>query len=68
MPARGAYFKACAKCGALVEREAKQCPVCGSTSFVNEWEGVLIVLDAEKSYVAQALNVKRAGRYALKYT
>jgi len=59
-------FKACIKCRALVPIETQVCPVCGSTEFSTEWSGIIIVVDPEKSEVAKFLNIKVAGRYALK--
>lgn len=50
----------------MVEPEVEVCPNCGGKTFTTEWEGVVIVLDAERSEVARILDVKKPGRYALK--
>ncbi|MEM1619498.1 MAG: transcription elongation factor subunit Spt4 [Fervidicoccaceae archaeon] len=59
-------MKACTRCKLLVEPEVEVCPNCGGKTFTTEWEGVVIVLDAERSEVARILDVKKPGRYALK--
>ncbi len=59
-------FKACRRCKALVPREAEQCPICGSKDFTMEWEGIVIILDVEKSQVARMLGITKPGRYAIK--
>jgi DNA-directed RNA polymerase subunit E" len=59
-------LKACRQCKALVPRDAKECPVCGSRNFTDDWEGALIVLDPEKSRIARSAGVEKPGRYAVK--
>jgi len=59
-------FKACRRCKSLVPREATRCPVCGSTDLTEDWEGVIVVIDLEKSQLAKKLGITRPGRYALK--
>ncbi len=66
MPVKGKIFKACRKCKALVDRNTSECPICGSREFSEEWEGVVIVLDPEKSEIAKLLGVEKPGRYAIK--
>lgn len=50
----------------LVEPRIEVCPNCGSRVFSNEWSGLVIVMDVEKSLVAKKLNIKTPGMYALK--
>ncbi len=57
--------KACKKCNALYEKEAK-CPRCGATEATDSWKGRVIILDPEKSEVAQKLKLKEKGSYAIK--
>jgi DNA-directed RNA polymerase subunit E" len=59
-------FKACIRCKALLPPDTQKCPICGSTEFTNEWSGMIIVIDPEKSDVAKLLGIKTPGRYALK--
>jgi DNA-directed RNA polymerase subunit E" len=63
---RAPPFKACRRCKSLVPREATRCPVCGSTDLTEDWEGVIIVVDPEKSLLAKKLEITKPGRYALK--
>ncbi|MCD6301436.1 MAG: DNA-directed RNA polymerase, subunit E'' [Staphylothermus sp.] len=66
MPTRGKPFKACRKCKALVNKETNVCPVCGSSDFTDEWEGMVIILDPENSEIAKMLGITKPGRYAIK--
>ncbi|MEM0153059.1 MAG: transcription elongation factor subunit Spt4 [Ignisphaera sp.] len=59
-------FKACIRCKALLQPDVQKCPVCGSAEFTNEWSGMVIIVDPEKSDVAKLLGIKTPGRYALK--
>jgi len=54
---------ACRKCKALTS--GKVCPVCGSTDLTSRWSGLIVILDPDKSKVAQILNIKSKGRYAI---
>lgn len=58
-------FKACTSCRYLVNREAAKCPNCGSDSFTDDWRGVILIIDHEKSSVSKHLNIKKEGKYAL---
>ncbi len=59
-------FKACRKCKALVPRDVTQCPVCDSKDFTEEWEGMVVIIDVEKSEVAKILGITKPGKYAIK--
>lgn len=59
-------FKACAKCRLLVLHEEEKCPNCGSTTFTEEWSGIAIILDPDKSEVAKILGITKPGKYAIK--
>ena len=59
-------FKACIKCKLLVPFNVEECPNCGSTEFSDDWEGMVIIIDPEKSLMAQKLELKKPGRYAVK--
>ncbi|MCX8186861.1 MAG: transcription elongation factor subunit Spt4 [Sulfolobales archaeon] len=59
-------FKACTKCRFLASQEEQKCPICGSDTFTDEWSGVAIVLDPEKSEIARLLGISKPGKYALK--
>ncbi len=55
---------ACRKCRALTTEKA--CPNDGSTELSNEWSGLIIIINSEKSQVAKTLGITKPGRYALK--
>ncbi|MCI2415266.1 MAG: DNA-directed RNA polymerase, subunit E'' [Candidatus Aramenus sp.] len=57
-------FKACKNCKALVPEDQEVCPVCGGSSFADEWEGMVIVID-ENSEVAHLMGVKKPWRYTI---
>jgi DNA-directed RNA polymerase subunit E" len=44
----------------------KACPNDGSTELSNEWSGLIIIINPDKSQVAKTLNITKPGRYALK--
>jgi DNA-directed RNA polymerase subunit E" len=56
--------KACSSCHTLTKESS--CPRCKSTSLSDDFGGLLIVFDPERSSIAKAMNVKEKGRYALK--
>ncbi len=57
--------KACRNCRKVIE-EGKECPVCGSTSFTTFWRGYVVIIDPEKSGIAQKMGVSRVGKHALR--
>ncbi|HDJ89399.1 MAG TPA: DNA-directed RNA polymerase, subunit E'' [Thermoprotei archaeon] len=65
MPGRkSALFKACRKCKYLVPLQEKVCPNCGSRDFSEDWSGMIIIFTTE-SYIAQKLELKKTGKYAI---
>ncbi len=48
------------------EETAEVCPVCGSNQFTTFWRGYTIILNPEKSEVAQKMGITKAGKYALR--
>jgi len=64
LPKRGLPFKACRNCHYLVSDDEVKCPACGSKTFSSEWDGLVIILNAE-SETAKILNKKKTGRYAI---
>ncbi len=42
------------------------CPVCKNTEFSDDYSGLLVVLDANNSILAEKLNTSESGNYALK--
>ncbi len=55
---------ACRKCRMLTTEKA--CPNDGSTELSNEWSGLIVIINADKSQVAKTLAITKPGRYALK--
>ena len=56
--------KACKSCKIFVK--GNQCPLCHSGDLVTSWKGRVIVLDSEKSEIAQKMGIKVKGEYAIK--
>jgi DNA-directed RNA polymerase subunit E" len=56
--------KACKNCRFITKE--KKCPACGSEDLTENWRGVILIVDPEKSEVAKQLGIKFAGRYAAK--
>ena len=57
--------KACRDCKLLILK-GDECPKCGGQSFVTNWKGRIIVLDASKSQIAQKMGVEENGEFAIK--
>ena len=56
-------MKACKNCHMLTKENI--CPVCG-TPTSSQYKGYLIVVDSRDSKIAQKMNIKTPGKYALK--
>lgn len=56
--------RACANCHFITKENV--CPKCRSTTFSEDWGGIVVVFDPENSAVAKAMKIKEKGRYALK--
>ena len=56
--------KACRVCRAITT--AERCPLCGSYSLSQDFEGFVIVLDPENSKIAKEMDIKKPGLYAVK--
>ena len=56
--------RACKNCKAITEKN--KCPICGSEQFSESYKGKLVVLNAEKSLIAQKTGKKVKGEYAIK--
>jgi DNA-directed RNA polymerase subunit E" len=56
--------KVCKVCKLFVEGEV--CPVCKGNQFTTVFQGRLNILDVNKSYIAQQIDIKEKGRYAIK--
>jgi len=56
--------RACANCHFITKENV--CPRCKSTSFSDDYGGLVVVFNPETSAIAKAMNIKEKGRYALK--
>ena len=56
--------KVCKKCKTIYEGD--KCPNCGNQEYTESFKGKVIILDPEKSEIAQHLNIKNKGSYAIK--
>jgi len=56
--------RACRECSYLTTETT--CPNCKSTSFSDDYSGLVIIFDPENSAIAQAMKTTKKGRYALK--
>lgn len=56
--------RACKECHFISEKT--ECPACGAKELSKQWQGAVIILDPKRSWIAQEMNIKAPGRYALK--
>ncbi len=56
--------KACKICNTIHENE--KCPNCDSKESTETFKGRIIILNPEKSEIAQKLNLKNKGNFAIK--
>ncbi|MDH5403939.1 MAG: DNA-directed RNA polymerase, subunit E'' [Candidatus Heimdallarchaeota archaeon] len=60
-------MKACRVCRFLIEdKKENRCLSCNSTDLSEDYSGVVIIIDPEKSEIAKKLNVNKPGSYALR--
>lgn len=55
---------ACRNCRLIIAKNL--CPDCKTTNASDDWLGEVIILDPEKSQIAQSMGIKNPGRYALR--
>ncbi|MCK5149482.1 DNA-directed RNA polymerase subunit E'' [Candidatus Pacearchaeota archaeon] len=56
--------KACKICKRIYEGD--QCPGCESKESTDSFKGRIVVLNPENSEIAQKLNIKKKGNFAIK--
>lgn len=56
--------KACKICNKIYEGD--KCPECDSKNSTDAFKGEIVVLNPEKSEIAQKLNLKKKGNFAIK--
>ena len=57
-------MRACRYCKNISDETV--CPVCRNTEFSDDYSGLLVVLDADNSILAEKLDTNEPGNYALK--
>lgn len=61
-----AKAKACKLCSTILEEGGDKCPNCGSKELTENFKGRAVILDPEKSEIANKLNLKEKGNFAIK--
>jgi DNA-directed RNA polymerase subunit E" len=56
--------KACKICNHIYDGD--KCPKCGAKEYSETFKGRIIVIDPEKSEIAQKLNLNSKGNFAIK--
>jgi len=56
--------KACRNCHTITDGNI--CPECKSTDLSDDFNGIVIILDPERSEIAKLMNIKKKGRYAVR--
>ncbi|MDR0524147.1 MAG: DNA-directed RNA polymerase, subunit E'' [Candidatus Methanoplasma sp.] len=59
----GPSYRACKQCYFVTEGDT--CPRCGGQTS-KEWQGLVAVVDFEKSDIARKMGIAANGKYALK--
>jgi DNA-directed RNA polymerase subunit E" len=56
--------KVCKTCKLFVEGQS--CPVCKNSKLTENWKGRIYITSPEESMIAEKVNVKIKGEYAIK--
>ena len=56
--------KACKNCRIFVK--GNECPLCKSSDLTSNWKGRMIIIDSNKSMIAEKLGIKTKGEYIIK--
>lgn len=56
--------KVCKKCKLFVDGNV--CPICKGNQFTDNWKGRIVIIDPEKSEIAQKMEITHKGEYAIK--
>jgi len=56
--------RACRNCHIITDGTV--CPECKSTDLSDDFGGVVIILDPERSEIAKLMSIKKKGRYAVR--
>jgi|TARA_Y100000031_G_C8060355_1_gene310335 DNA-directed RNA polymerase subunit E" len=55
--------KACKNCRKITEEST--CPICHGNELSTRWRGLAVIINPDKSQVAEKLEIKEKGEYAL---
>jgi len=56
--------KACKNCKRIIKGSI--CPICKKTELTASWKGFVVVVDPERSEIAEILGIETPGKYALR--
>lgn len=56
--------KACKHCKIII-KGGNQCPICNSKDLSSKWDNYVIILNSEKSKIAEKLNFKFNSSFAI---
>ena len=56
--------KVCRTCKIFVE--GPSCPICKRNQFSDNWKGRLVIIDSQKSGIANNMDITVKGEYAIK--
>jgi len=56
--------KVCKTCKIFVDGNV--CPICKNNQFSENWKGRVVIIDPEKSEIAQKMGFKAKGEYCIK--
>ena len=65
MAAKKEKIRVCKECGYMTSQN--KCPNCESDQFIDKYKGKAVIFDVKKSHVAEKIEAKQKGVYALKY-
>ena len=57
--------RACRDCKFITSSKDK-CENCGSTNLTQNFSGMIIIIDEEKSEIAKELGIRKKGAYAIR--
>ena len=58
--------KACKVCRKIYDPSKEKCPDCGAEESTESFKGRIVVFNSEESEIAQKLNIKKKGNFAIK--
>lgn len=56
--------KVCRTCKIFVAEDL--CPICRKSSFTNSYNGLITIIDAKRSKIAQKMGFEHNGEYVIK--